>query len=121
MSISAASVQDRDAAEDAVTSSMSKYPSLNTLFIDSAYAEKWAQRTQHKSTYREMTFRTKRFVHDSAITSGLVVMPKRWVVERTHAWNEQTRRLIMHHHRLFDVSAARVRLAETRMLARRLN
>lgn len=66
MSISAASVQDRDVAEDAVTSSMSKYPSLNTLFIDSAYAEKWAQRTQHKSTYREMTFRTKRFVHDSA-------------------------------------------------------
>ena len=67
-----------------------------------------------------MTFRTKRFVHDSAITSGLVVMPKRWVVERTHAWNEQTRRLIMHHHRLFDVSAARVWLAEARMLTRRL-
>lgn len=47
-------------------------------------------------------------------------MPKRWVVEGTHAWNEQARRLIMHHHRLFDVSAARVWLAEARMLARRL-
>ncbi len=47
VSISAASVQDRDAAADAVTSSMDKYPSLNTLFVDSAYAGKWAQRMQH--------------------------------------------------------------------------
>ncbi len=40
VSISAASVQDRDAADDAVTSSMGKYPSVNTLFVDSAYAGK---------------------------------------------------------------------------------
>ncbi|WP_404822125.1 transposase, partial [Pseudomonas khavaziana] len=36
VSISAASMQDRDAADDAATSSMGKYPSLNTLFVDSA-------------------------------------------------------------------------------------
>ncbi|MBH8613368.1 transposase, partial [Pseudomonas mohnii] len=51
---------------------------------------------------------------------GFVVMPKRWVVERTHAWNERARRLIMHHDRLLDVSEAWVWLAEARMLARRL-
>ncbi len=45
VSISAASVQDRDAADDAVAHSKEKYPSLNTLFVDSAYAGKWAQRT----------------------------------------------------------------------------
>ena len=47
MSISAASVQDRDAADDAVAHSKEKYPSLNTLFVDSAYAGKWAQRMHH--------------------------------------------------------------------------
>ncbi|KWT11000.1 transposase [Pseudomonas syringae pv. broussonetiae] len=49
-----------------------------------------------------------------------MVMPKRWVVERTHAWNERARRLIMHHDRLFAVSEAWVWLAEARILARRL-
>jgi transposase len=52
--------------------------------------------------------------------SGFVVMPKRWVVERTHAWNERARRLIMHHDRLLAVSEAWVWLAEARILARRL-
>jgi putative transposase len=37
VSISAASVQDRDAADDVVVYSKEKYPSLNTLFVDSAY------------------------------------------------------------------------------------
>lgn len=44
VSISAASVQDRDAADDSVAHLKEKYPSLNTLFVDSAYAGKWAQR-----------------------------------------------------------------------------
>ena len=30
---------------------------------------------------------------------GFVVQAKRWVVERTHAWNERARRLIAHHDR----------------------
>ena len=49
-----------------------------------------------------------------------VVLPKRWVVERTHAWIERARRLIMHHHRRNDVFEARVWLARGRQLMRRL-
>ena len=52
-----------------------------------------------------------------ADSKGFVVLPKRWVVERTHAWYERCRRLIMHHDRLLSVSAAWVWLS---MLARRL-
>jgi len=40
VSISAASVQDRDATDDAVVYSKEKYPSLTTLPVDSAYAGK---------------------------------------------------------------------------------
>jgi transposase len=31
------------------------------------------------------------------ISAGFVLLPKRWVVERTHAWTERWRRTVMHH------------------------
>ncbi len=48
------------------------------------------------------------------------VLPKRWVVERSHAWLERQRRLIMHHDRKPETSRAWVWLAQARMLLRRL-
>ena len=54
-----------------------------------------------------------------ADSKGFLVLPKRWIVERSHAWYERCRRLIMHHHRLLSVSAAWVWLAGARMLVRR--
>lgn len=51
---------------------------------------------------------------------GFVVQAKRWVVERTHAWNERARRLIAHHDRSDWAPVAWVWLAEARMLATRL-
>ena len=53
-----------------------------------------------------------------ADSKGFVVLPKRWVVERTHAWYELCRRLI--HDRLLSVSEAWAWLTAARMLARRL-
>ena len=46
--------------------------------------------------------------------------PKRWVVERTHAWNERWRRMVMHHDRKTSVCTAWVWLAEARILLSRL-
>jgi len=54
------------------------------------------------------------------INAGFVVLPKRWVAERTHAWIERERRTVMHHDRKLDISAAWVWLAEARMLLNRL-
>ena len=53
-------------------------------------------------------------------TKGFVVLTKRWVVERTHTWNERARRLVMHHDRATTVAEARVWLTEARLLLRRL-
>lgn len=53
-------------------------------------------------------------------TGGFVVLPKRWVVERTHAWLERERRLVMHHDRPPRIAAAWVWLAQARMLLRRI-
>jgi putative transposase len=49
------------------------------------------------------------------VAKGFVVQAKRWVVERTHAWNERCRRLIAHHDR-----SNWAPLAEARILATRL-
>jgi transposase len=57
---------------------------------------------------------------DAAAPQGFVLLPKRWVVERTHAWVERSRRLIMHHDRAAYIATNWVWLAEARMLARRL-
>jgi hypothetical protein len=39
-----------------------------------------------------------------ANTDGFVPLPKRWIVECTHAGNAHARRWIMHHDRLPEVS-----------------
>ncbi len=54
------------------------------------------------------------------MNAGFMVLPMRWVVERTHAWTERWRRTVMHHDRKLAVSAAWVWLAEARMLLNRL-
>ena len=51
---------------------------------------------------------------------GFVVLPKRWVVERTHAWNERWRRVVMHHDRKTSISTAWIWLAEARILLSRI-
>ena len=56
----------------------------------------------------------------AADAKGFVVLAKRWAVERTHAWNERARRLVMHHDRLASVAEAWVWLTEARLLLRRL-
>jgi transposase len=68
----------------------------------------------------EATFYRHRLLLSQRDRTGFMVLPMRWVVERTHAWTERWRRTVMHHDRKLAVSAAWVWLAETRMLLSRL-
>ena len=54
------------------------------------------------------------------VPRGFVVLPKRWVIERTNAWNDRPRRMNEDHDRLPAVSAAWIWLAEGRRLLRRV-
>ena len=51
---------------------------------------------------------------------GFVVLPKRWVIERTNAWNDRPRRMNKDHDRCLAVSTAWIWLTEARMLLRRI-
>ena len=53
-------------------------------------------------------------------TKGFVVIPKRWVAERTFAWLGRSRRPSKDYERRIDSSAAMVRLSAIHLLAKRL-
>ncbi|MDN5870547.1 MAG: hypothetical protein L0H73_07510 [Nitrococcus sp.] len=129
------SLQDRDGPHPVMASTMAKYPSVETVFVDSAYTGRCAQAINQQHDINVdvalhpananvgrwcIPEQGDRFTR-LADAKGFLVLPKRRVVERTHAWNERARRLNMHHDWLTDVSEAWVVwLAEARMLLRRL-
>lgn len=132
--VTAANVQDRDGAHPVVSTTMSKYPSIQRLFVDSGYAGKCAQTvTQchgiHVEVVRHLSNRNVGYWASTnqpdlfttqTEKKGAFTLAKRWIVERTHAWNERARRLVMHHDRLAEVAEAWVWLTEARILMRRL-
>lgn len=133
VSVTAASVQDRDAAAAMVTQACSKSPRLDKLYTDGAYGGKCAHAIEQAHRIRVAVVRhpangTTGTLHDpkttpedvAGVNAGFMVLPMRWVVERTHAWTERWRRTVMHHDRKLEVSAAWVWLAEARMLLNRL-
>jgi len=130
VTVTAASVQDRDGAPAVVAQACAKCDSIKTLYADSAYAGKCAQRLQHDNDIRvEVVRRPGAFgewddaqmsLFTRAEAGGFVILPKRWVVERTHAWLERERRMVMHHDRSTQNATAWAWLAQSRMLLRRL-
>lgn len=128
VTVTAASVQDRDGAPQAVAQACSKYATIEKLYADSAYAGKCAQRLEHDNDIAvEVVRRPGAFGewdHPQmplfAQAGGFVILPKRWVVERTHAWLERERRMVMHHDRSTRNATAWAWLAQSRMLLRRL-
>lgn len=130
VSVTAASVQDRDGAPDVVAQACAKYESVKLLYADSAYAGKCAERLRHENDIAvEVVRRPGAFgewndpqqsLFTRAQAGGFFILPKRWVVERTHAWLERERRMVMHHDRSARNAAAWAWLAQCRMLLRRL-
>ena len=134
VSVTAANVQDREGAHPVVAMAVDKYPTLEVLHVDSGYAGRCAQTVSQCHGIRvdvvrhpanRNVGRWSRADQSDLFTvnaddNGFVVLAKRWVVERTHAWTERARRLVMHHDRLASVSETWVWLTEARMLLRRL-
>jgi putative transposase len=132
VTVTAASVQDRDAAAPVIAQACAKVPGLKKLYADAAYGGKCAEAIEHThglsvEIVRHPGNRSTGTWQDAqqplwpdAVASGFVVQAKRWVVERTHAWNERARRLIAHHDRSSWAPVAWVWLVEARILATRL-
>ncbi|KFB71553.1 MAG: hypothetical protein AW09_003305 [Candidatus Accumulibacter phosphatis] len=133
VTVSSAAVQDRDAAAPVVAQAMAKVPGLKKLYTAAAYGGQCAQAIEkappalsvevvrHPGSRSTGTWQDRQQpLWPEAVPSGFVVQAKRWVVERTHAWNERARRLIAHHDRSHWAPVAGVWLVEARILATRL-
>lgn len=130
VSVTAASVQDRDGAPSVVAQACAKYDSVKLLYADSAYAGQCAERLRHDNAIAvDIVRRPGAFgewndaqlsLFTRADAGGFFILPKRWVVERTHAWLERERRMVMHHDRSTRNATAWAWLAQSRMLLRRL-
>ena len=53
-------------------------------------------------------------------STAFTPLPKRWVVERTNAWNGRSRRNSKDYERNPDSSAARIQLSHIQLMLRRL-
>ena len=132
VTLTAASVQDRDAAAPVIALACAKVPGLKAVYADAAYGGKCAQAIEneqgiavhivrHPGNRVTGTWQTaQQPLWPEVVAKGFVVQAKRWVVERTHAWNERARRLIAHHDRSEWAPLAWVWLTEAHILATRL-
>ena len=92
------------------------YPRLKIIWGDNKYhnlaLESWMEKNRP-----HWTLEVKR---PPKGTQGFVVVPKRWVVERTFAWMGRNRRLSKDYERSISSSAATIKLANIALLLRRL-
>jgi len=83
-----ADIQDRDGAPDLIECVRENFPALARIFADGGYArEKLAAAIAHLGGL------ALEIVKRSDAAAGFVVLPKRWIVERTFAWLGRCRRL----------------------------
>ncbi len=124
-----ANIQDRDGAAPVVAAAMAKCPTLKKLYLDAAYGGECAEGLRtHYSLDVEVIRRPGKaglWSHPQAEplstpAAPFPILPRRWVVERTHSWVERPRRLSKDYDRRLEVSASWVWFSQARLLLRRL-
>jgi len=108
-------IQDRDATAPLLKVAGKMFPSLARAIADGGYqgAATAAEVRTHASIPLEIVKR-------SDTVKGFVVLPKRWIVERTFGWLGRCRRLAKDFENLSRSHAAFIILAMIRLMLRRI-
>lgn len=111
--VHSASVQDRDGVKLVLARLEGRFPRLRLIWADAAYeaAVGWA---------REFAGWILELVRKPDDQKGFVVLPRRWVVERTFAWLMNSRRLARDYERLVESSEAMVKVSMIHLMLKRL-
>ena len=112
----AADVQDRDGGILLLATMFGMHPFLKKLFADAAYQGPGF----HKALAKVLPHLDTEIVRRSDQADGFVVLPKRWIVERTIAWLNRCRRLAKDWENLNRKALAFLRLASIRLMLRKL-
>jgi transposase len=114
--VHAADLQDRDGGVLLMATLFGLFPFLRKLYADGGYQGPVFQRAL-KQAMRQVDLE---IVKRSDAAKGFVVIPKRWVVERTIAWLNRCRRLAKDWENLNRRALAFLRLASIRLMLRKL-
>jgi len=110
-----ADIQDRDGAPSVLASIKSAFPWLRHIFADGGYAgEKLAEALAPLGDW------TLEIVKRSNAAKGFVLLPRRWVVERTFAWLNRNRRLAKDFEKLVASASSWIMIASVKLIMRRL-
>lgn len=108
--------QDRDGGLMLLATLFGQFPFLTKLFADSAY-DGPIFRNGLATVLPQLT---PEIIKRSDFAKGFVVLPKRWIVERTIAWLNRCRRLAKDFENLSCNALAFLRLASIRLMLRKL-
>ena len=109
-----ANVQDRAGAEHVLRPLIGRMPRLERIWADGGYAGSLVDWLQEEAGW------TLEIVAKPATATTFVVLPKRWIVERTFAWIGKCRRLSKDYEHSIASSEALIRLAMIGLMLRRL-
>jgi len=114
--VHAADIQDRDGGVWLIATLFGLFPFLLKLYADGGY-----QGPEFQKAVRAILARLNvAIVKRSDQAKGFVVLPKRWIVERTFAWLNRCRRLAKDWENFNYRARGFVLLASIRMMVRKL-
>jgi len=112
--VHAANIQDRDGAKLLLVELMGHFPRLALRWADGGYAGKLV------GWVASVTGWTLEIVKRSDDQKGFVVLPKRWIVERTFGWFGRYRRLSKDYEEHAPSSEAMIRITMIQVMLKRL-
>lgn len=113
--VHSAAIQDRDGAALVLDRIRTRFPWLELIWADSAY-NAW----QVDAVVATQAGLRVEIVKRSDDMKGFLVLPRRWVVERTFSWFGRNRRLAKDFENLAETLAAFVAIASIQIAIRRL-
>jgi putative transposase len=112
--VTTADVQDRDGLKKLLRTFGLHRKKLRKIWVDGGYRGQVIEWVKVRFRYcLEVVLR-------SDDTTGFVVLPKRWIVERTFAWLNNHRRLSKDYERFTKTSETMIQIAMIRVMLRRL-
>ncbi len=114
MVVHCAGIQDRDGAKLVLEKLRGRFPRLRLIWADGGYS---GQLVAWVAAFAGWVLE---IVKRSDEAQGWVLLPHRWIVERTFAWLVKCRRLSKDYEEKCASSEAWIRLAMIHLMARRL-
>ena len=112
--VTVASVQDRDAVPTLLRAGKEASDRLVNVLVDGAYTGDVVQSASSQTGVKVTVVRRPD-------VKGFVVVPKRWIVERSFGWMNRDRRLSKDYERTIESSEAWIHLSFVSRMARRLS